>query len=308
MNKFKILTIILFAFCVSCQSDDEHITEENIKNELLINVNGTDFKSINEKIGGNENCDVLYINASYFEKDKYNFTIKFEISKDGELLSAWYEEYRYPLISGTKKQFYLSPNFNPLKTFKISNFIYDETLNNLNFNFEGILFFEDDNQITKEVIGKIKIENYKSIECKITKHNLRYHKNNFKLFSNTHSMGKSSDGTQTRDFFTNNGFHLTMKLSQDIWAFTNDTITFDENQSLDRIIFKENIAPIKADQNKNINPEDWKNYKTSGRIIIKEKYKEKGMNMVRGYIDLIAKENDEIKYDLKGIEFRTGSF
>ena len=32
------------------------------------------------------------------------------------------------------------------------------------------------------------------------------------------------------------------------------------------------------------------------------------MDMVKGSIDLVAKENGEIKYDLKGIEFKTGSY
>lgn len=308
MNKIKILSIILYSFFISCHSDEDLISEERIKNELIINVNGTNFKSVNEKIGGNENCDKLFINASYYEKDKFDFTIKFDLSKEGELLKVWYEEYKLPMVTSQFKQFYLTPNFNPLKTFKISNFYYDETSRNINFDFEGTLFFEDDINITKTVNGKIKIENFKTIDCAVTKHSLRYHKNNFKLFSNTHSMGKSSDGSQTRDYFTNNGFHLTMKLSQDIWSFSTDTISFDENQILDRIVFKEYVGAIKADQIQNIKQADWKNYETSGKIIIQEKYKEKGMDMVKGSIDVVAKENGEIKYNLKGIEFRTGSF
>lgn len=80
------------------------------------------------------------------------------------------------------------------------------------------------------------------------------------------------------------------------------------NQPLDRVIFKELIGPLKADQIKKTTQTDWKNYKTTGKIIIQEKYKEKGMNMIKGSIDLIAKENGEIKYNLSGIEFRTGSF
>ena len=64
------------------------------------------------------------------------------------------------MVTPQFKQFYLTPNFNPLKTFKISNFYYDETSRNINFDFEGTLFFEDDINITKTVKGKIKIENF----------------------------------------------------------------------------------------------------------------------------------------------------
>ncbi len=308
MNKIKFLSIIFLLLFISCEYNNDTIEKEIITNELIINVNGNDFKSYNEKIGGNENCNILNINTNYFEKDKYNFTIKFEISKEGELLEVKFEEYKYPLVSGVKKQVYLTPNFNPLQTFQISKFFYDENSRNINFDFEGTVFFEDDNSISKEVKGKIKIENFKTEPCAVTKHNLRYNKNNFKLFSNSSKIGKNSNGTQTRDFYTNNGYHLTMQLSQDIWNYTSDTLIFDENQPLDRVIFKELIGPLKADQIKKTTQTDWKNYKTTGKIIIQEKYKEKGMNMIKGSIDLIAKENGEIKYNLSGIEFRTGSF
>jgi len=52
----------------------------------------------------------------------------------------------------------------------------------------------------------------------------------------------------------------------------------------------------------------WKNYETSGTLNIQEKYIEKNQKIVKGTLDLTAKENGVIKYNLRGIEFKTGSF
>lgn len=305
LNKLFLIFICLSIF--SCKKDEKFI-ETIVNNEMLINVDGTDYRSINENVGGNENCENLFINASYYDKNKIDFTIKFQISKDGELIRVWYQEYILPLTSGQGILIYLTPNFNPLSTFDISNFYYNFNTGEVKFNFNGTLFFESNNSIKKSVSGKVKIKSFKTIECSIAKKGLTYKDVNFKLFSFSTNMTKYGDQTQLHRFFSNNGFEVSFLFENDLWNYSIGTVIFDENQLLNRADFKKAIGPIIADQLQLFDDKIWKKYETSGSIIIQEKYIEKYQKVIKGKLNLIAKENGEVKFKLIGIEFRTGSF
>ncbi|WP_291724944.1 hypothetical protein [Bernardetia sp.] len=300
------LLMLSFLFFTSCSKEEEKTT---FKNKFEININGANYKSINEDIYGNENCDNIYVGASYAnENGETLFHIRFQISKTGHLIEARYEEYATLSKNSNYINIFLTPNFNPLATFNISNFHYEPITEEVEFDFDGTVYYADDNSISRNISGSMQATSLKNIDCSVPNTGLEYFSSELNLFSFNNSASEYDNGLQLHRFFSNNGFRVYLSLSKDLWLQNSDEITFDENTSLDRVDFFETIGDLKADHFKHINEQDWKTYKTSGKIIIEEKYVEKGRNMVRGKLNILVKDNGKIIYNLNGIEFRTSSF
>ena len=310
MKLFKhieIFLVVIISFLCSC-SKEEISNELIVKNELNIEVNGTQYKSINEKIGGNENCDKLFINASYFDKNKIDFTIKFEISKSGQLLKVWYEEYILPNNSIQVKKIFLSPNFRPLSTFAITNFSYNNLSGEVKFNFAGIVFLENNINTSKNIEGNIKIESLKSVTCSISKTGLTFESPNLNLYSFYNSRIQFSNLTQQHQFFSNNGYKIYVNTISDLWNYELGEIVFSENANINNVEFAKAIGPIFADQIQNINQQQWTVYQTSGKIILLSKTIENNEKVITGKLNLKITENNVTIYELNGIDFKTGSF
>lgn len=304
---FKGLIYWFLFFLVSCEKQ-EFEAEQVIENKANIAIDGFEYKSINEFIGGNENCEDLYLSASYYDKDKIDFTLKINVSRNGNLLGVRYEEYILPSNTPQLKKIFLTPNFNPLSTFNISNFNYNSQNGEVEFNFFGIVFLESNNDIQRNISGTIKIKSLKSIECSVAKTGLYYNSENFNLYSFFNSSSKYFGLTQTHSFFSNNGFLVILKTHSDLWFYPIGEINFNENNLNDRVEFKEAIGPIIANQFSTINQQQWKEYETSGKIIIEEKYIEKNQKLIRGKINLFVKYNGVEVYNLNDVQFKTISF
>jgi hypothetical protein len=272
-----------------------------IENQFDINIDGTEYQSINENVYGNENCNTLYVNANYFFEDT-RFSILFDVSKEGDLIKVWYKEYDKQINS------FLLPNFDLLSTFTISDFYYDSITEEVKFNFEGTLYFEDNNTISRNISGKISIKELNTTDCRAVERSLYYDSDNFDLFVFAYKNTEFENQTQLHRFFLNNGFRIYLNLSDDLWFYPLGEINFDENSQTDKVEFAKYTGTLVADQIQRINEEDWKNFETSGQLIIEEKYTEKGDKMIRGKINLVVKDNGETLYTLNGIDFKTNSF
>lgn len=301
MSQIKIITtlILMFSILVSCSSDNE----VNIENQLTINVDGIDYESINEKIYGNENCDVLFLTASYDDKE-IDFTIEFEISKEGQIRSFSYREFN-PEQSSSFFQMYLLPNFNPTSAFNISDFYYNEVEGQVKFNFNGTVYYEHDNSIERDLSGEISINSLKSVECSVAKTGLYYNSEEISLYSYYNNLIEDSNGNQTHRFFSNNGFAVYLYASSNLWDYPLGEIVFNENDVTDKVEFKQFIEPIKADQTQNFDLQQWKNFDTSGEIIIEDKYTENDQQVIKGKLNLLIKDNGNEVYILNNIEFIT---
>ena len=305
--KYLKLLILPLALLLSCHNNDE-VIEPVIENQMKITIDGSEYESINESIEGNENCDRIFIQASYYDKNKIDFTIKFEISKEGNLLKVWYEEYILPLNTSQVKKIFLTPNFNPISTFSISNFIYNPTTGEVKFNFEGTVFYENDTAVTKKISGEIKVESLESVACSVAKTGLSYNSEELSLFSFYNDKIQYENQNQLHRFFSNNGYSVYLHLTKDLWDYPLGEIEFTEDDLVDRVDFFKAIGSIKADQIQSINNQQWKTYKTSGKIIIENKYTEGAEKVIKGKFILTIKDEGKLVYVLNGVEFKTGSF
>lgn len=282
--------------------------EVQIVNKMLVDVNGESFEVINENISGNENCDKLYINTYYHDKDKIQFRVEFELSKTGQLLRVWYDEYTLPVLSGELARIYLTPNFNPTRTFEISQFYYNEETGEVRFKFQGTVFWEDNNSVTKELAGQIDINALPSMACSTIRSGISYFSEHFHLFSLTHNFIQSNDGTQRHRYFTNNGYILELHTDDDFWNIPLGTLDFDEKSHTNKITFQKQEGHIVANQLSHLDQYDWIDYQTSGQIIIEDKLIENNDKLITGKLNLTYRNEFGILTTLEGINFRTGSF
>lgn len=299
-NLSILLSAALFYSCTD--------NEPTVNNLMDIAINGKTYQAINETVGGNENCDILYINASFTDKNTIDFTINFHVAENGELLQVIYGEYTAPLNVSQIKKMFLTPNFNPTSGFTISNFSYNENTGAVKFNFNGTVLNTDDNTITRKISGSIDIKALPSVKCSVAKTGLTYSAKELNLFCVFPPRTKYSDLTQLHRFFSNNGYSIGMHLSGDLWNYPVGEIEFNEDDVLDRVEFKQLIGPLKASYIKMIRDEEWKAYETSGKIIIEEKYIEENEKVIKGRLQLTIKDNGQLIYSLDDVEFRTGSF
>ena len=283
-SNFSIL--IFTALCFSCNNDD---VGPVIDNQMNIDVDGEAYASINEKIGGNENCNQLYVSTSYYDENKIYFTVDFSFSKEGQLMRVMYGEYTLPMTTSQIKKIFVTPNFNPLSTFDISEFYYNANTGEVKFNFAGTVYYESDNKVVRNISGEIKIKSLRTTECIVSNTGLSYSSNDLNLFSISNNRTKYSDETQTHRFFSNNGYVVYMHLSGDLWNYPVGEIEFNEEDLQDKVVFTKAVGAIAADQLQNINSQIWKIYATSGKIIVENKYVEYNQKVISGKLLLTIK-------------------
>lgn len=308
MKKQSLLKIIIpffFLLFVGCSSEDG--ASENVaQNSLKIDVDGTNYTIINENVGGDENCDVLNINAGYIDQDKIKFEIYLTVSKTGQLIKVRFAESDLTMASQIQKQF-LTTSFNPLATFTISDFYYNESTGEVKFNFEGTVFLENNPQQNRSMSGEIKIAALQSFPCTTAKVGINFTSENFFLFSTDNSSFRYYNGIQRHQFVTNNGYFINMLLAGDLWDYTLGEYSFNDDDVLDKVEFREAIAPLVVSQAPIVGSQEWKTYQTIGKIIIQNKYTEHGQKVVSGKLNLEISDNGVLIRTLNEVEFRTYS-
>lgn len=303
-HKFYFLFVILLF--MSCENNNP--IELEVVNLLDVTVDGVTYKVFNEYVGGNENCNSLYISTYYYEKDKIQFRLKFDIKKNGELKSIWYEE--YDLTSNVSLlKIFLTPNFNPLSTFNIDNFEYNSLNNNIKFDFSGIVFLENQTHISRELLGSVDIKSFKSISCSIANTEIEYFSEDINLNSYHNYITEYSDQTQLHRYFSNNGYMLDINIEQSFWNFPVGTsFGFEETSTQNKISIYQYVGSLVANQSPAYNPQEWKRYDTRGNFIIDEKTYENGYKKIVGKVNMEVIENNEIIYIISGLKFSTGNF
>jgi hypothetical protein len=306
--KYLILFVYLTGF-ISCTNDDEIIQEQiELINRSSITLNGVEYETINDINSGNENCDNLYVKASFYKKDDIDIRLEINLSKDGQLHSVNYGEYKLPIVGVTILKTFLTPNFYPLKTFSISNFNYNEDTGELSFSFNGTVYFEQDNNVMRTISGSIYNKNFRSIDCSIVKTGLEFKSLDFELHNFHSYRTKFANNTQQHRYFTNNGHIFDINVQDDFWNLPMGEIVFTQNSSQNNVRIMKQLGNVIANQGPNIAHHQWMNYNTQGKIYIENKEIINGTKKISGKIDLQMIENGNIVRTLNGIKFSTLSF
>ena len=298
-----VFCFFLLVFGASCSSSNEG-NERTEESRAEVNINGITSTVESNGISGNENCNTIFLELSANATGQLQgYRLRFEIAKNGALQRVSYREF-----NNSGSSLFLTPNFNPVSSFTLTNFIYNAALGYLEFDFNGTLFLEGNSTVNKTLSGHVKVKNFTSAPCQIGLKGLTYDSNELRLHSFAYIVTTFNlNSNQIHKFYSNNGYKMYINLSSDLWNFSSNEIHFGDNDSNDNVDFYAYIGPLLADQLQQVNPSDWKKYTTSGTLFIDNKYIENGDKMISGRINLTVKENGSIIYMLNGVAFRIKS-
>lgn len=304
-----LVSLVFLVIFVGCTNEEEVIQEPvEIINRSTIILNGVEYESINVLNSGNENCDKLFVKTSFYKKDDIDIRLDINLSKNGQLHGVKYGEYKLPIVGVTLLKTFLTPNFYPIKTFSISNFYYNKDTGELSFNFNGTVYFEQDNNETRTISGSIYNKNFYSINCSIVKTGLEYKSLDFELH-NYHSYKTNFPNNLVQyRYLLNNGHVFDINVEDDFWNIPIGEIAFNQNSSQNNVRIMKQLGGIIANHWPDIFQHQWLHYGTQGIIYVENKEIINGTKKISGKIDLQMIENGQIVRTLNGIKFSTLSF
>lgn len=301
----KIFFFTLFIFLFGCV--DKKDFDLNDLKDLNFSINGRVVSFPKSAVSSNENCDMIFISIDFIDKGRIGHRIDLNLTKHGDLKEVFYAVTDYASnndFNRSKTKTYLSLNFYPVSTFGITNFSYNYDLGKLSFDFEGRLFEEFNYADFTELSGSISLQNIEKNPCSFIPHRLEYRSENFNFISiDSHTIG-FSNGLQNHWFSSNNGYRILFTTSHDLWNSQLGQIYFDETTQADYVKLKKYIGPFLADQRKVINSDEWYTYESTGIIIIEKLYIENKRKVMEGRIDFVAKSNDLVIHEVRGMKFR----
>ncbi len=309
MNKFCLILVLLF---FSCCSDDDNKELDKVVNITI----GNESFVVNDQIqiSSNENCDNVFVSARYNtpKNADFGFRIEFRLTKKGTLTNITLYNARE---SGKE---YQTANFNTDATMVIRNFEYNPTTKYLAFEFEGNLFEEDGNLFTldvpqpqKFIKGNVKIKNVLERACTSAFYKINFETSNLKFYT-TASLGTKNlnlpINQHKTDFFSSNGFRITINSDTDLWDLPLGQTNFNSSTIENYFGFEKYIGNLRATDLSPIRPQDWQVFSTSGNYIIQEHVMEYGQRVTRGVFNLNVFENGNLKYTIDNKNFQLTSF
>jgi hypothetical protein len=303
VNSLKFSVLAFLVLLVGCEKSE--VDTPTV--ELYVNMDGKVYEAYVGSEFGNESCENLLVSTQNYdiEGEGYRFGIDFELSLQGDLLRIMYDEVGPNYPNGL---FFLAPNFNPLSTFSISDFHYDPATGEIGFNYDGTVYYDRDNNVERHIHGRVHIESSQSIPCSFGVSGLSYKSPDINLFSLTLYRTESGfDLSQEHHFYSNNGYRVYLYFQGDPWHYPLGEITFSDASSPDRVEFAE-VASFFVVQVAFATDVEWKEYETSGSIVLEDKYIENGDPLISGKMYLTIKDEGRQLYYLDGVSFRVGSF
>jgi len=304
---FVILGVLILVSC--SENDDSILTEAN--REMTLNIDGElfEFKE-NEPyavLGGNTNCNKIFFNTLLSNDLALRFNI--ELLKNGQLVDA-------KIIQLTPESphfiYYLTEDFKPKSSFEISNFNFDPLSNDIEFDFDGTLFREDDESFNdkKIVNGSVRLKSYTDVDCseKFLDY-IEYKTETFEFFSTRATHGTNSENPYHKHvFWSNNGHLLRIIGERDFWDMPIGTYDFDENSSINKVFLSRYLGPTKATLERDYNEEEWEALETIGNFTIDQKLEDGYAKRIEGSITMEVFSNGQFLFSVENMKFKTGSF
>lgn len=304
-NLFFTLVILLF-LVASCDKENDD-TPVKITNNMDVSVDGTNYNLKSEDIGGNENCDYLFVNTYFYKKNEIQFRINFSILKSGELVKASYQELNISQ-SGNQHQLFLTPNFNPTSSFSISNFQYNSNLNTVKFDFEGTVFLEENVETSRFISGSVDILKFVSTPCLASIKSITYNSNDFQFNTTTQISTQYANLSQEHQYYSNNGYKIKFLIENDFWNLPIGNYEFGKSSIQNKVTFEECIGALQASQSQFYDADDWKNYQTSGSFTVENKFIENGYKKISGKLNINVSYENQTIYTINDADFTAGSF
>lgn len=304
-TNFKLLLFVL-TLIYSCTSDDieeELITEEPIKNNIELKINGQPspnrIRGLSASVCCSKELSISFDNLVDTENGNYygGTGMYLELDTNGNLLSLWYQSY------GPRKEYY-SPFFDPTSTLNVTDFEFIEN-EILKVSVSGQIFRKSYNFYeepeTATIDAEIEIKDFHTCICNTYLSNISNY-NDF-IFNGLTRRQQLNDISYYAN--TNNGYQLEFLNFNEIFKnMPLGVYVFDENSTSHRIDFRKFIGVPRAFQN-SIFPEEWLQYETSGSFEIIEKVQIGSELVTKIKFNLTAKHNNEVVFQFNNAILQT---
>lgn len=305
--KIKTLLVLIITILYGCSNNEDSVQGVLNTNSIDVKVENTSYKINKEDVGGNENCNSIFISSSYKINNNIKFLLNFSLLKNGELSDVRFDEFDITSGGSVAKNFF-TPEFNPIATMEIKNFIYNPNENYVYFEFEGTVHEENNVVNKRQLSGTVEVKNLKKVNCTAENYKIEYLNNEMKFNTIDYFRLKNSLSTnQTHTYFSNNGFKLNIKSVDDFWNLPLSTINFNEIASNNKVEFLQYIGPLVSSQAVILNPQDWKIFETRGNFTIEEKIIENGFKTIKGTINMEVLYQGNLIYTINNMNYSTGS-
>ncbi len=308
MKYFNHLFYLLIFLAFSC-TDIEEI-EKLSPSEFVIDGLKTEF--LDKHVSATNSCNGHVVTA-YLLKNKIETVIHFSLLKNGQLSKIEFTE----LDLGKDKiisKYFFTPDYVPKSTFNVTDFVYNENSKELSFSYEGTLFQNNDNKITKTLKGIIKTSSNTNSNCSIHVCKILFSSIEFNFNSISYNKVKRTYFNDTMEmhnhnYFSNDGYKLEILSEKDLWNLSIGEYVFEPTSTTKVSLTKYKGPLVVAQGGAWYDKSEWLEYETRGKITIVKKTKEQLFykNIV-GKIDMEIIHDNKVIYTIKDMEFNAGSF
>lgn len=301
MRFSKYIVGFLGVFLLGCM---DHQDDSLPLKQFNLTVDGVTVRVPESAIVANENCESIFLSLDYLDKDRKEYKLRLNLTKEGYLKEVYFIGNDYSLNSSNPKM-YWPQTFSPASTFEIKNFSYNHQLGTLVFGFEGKLFEEFDNADSIELNGNVSIENLSTIPCSFVPNRMYVRSNDFYFVNIKNHWSQTDTKVQQHWFHSNNGYRILFKTADNIWDYPIGRITFSDTDLLDKVALRKFIGPFRADQRPFEKEEEWLEFQTSGAFTIDRKFLLNDRQVIEGSIDFIAMNHEgEVIHKIERMRFR----
>ncbi|MBC7864916.1 MAG: hypothetical protein IAF38_18215 [Bacteroidia bacterium] len=310
----NLIFFLLVFLLIACKEDEVNVSFTKL---VELTVDNQSYMLVDEVVSSNENCESVFVSASFVNAEKRKFRISFHLKKTGALTQASIDV--YPEISGVIEVL-ATPTFNPRSIFSVTNFKYDAASKYLYFEFEGEVMEEnrridklDIPQARKYMKGKVEIKDVKTSNCSIDAlSKLSFSTDNLQFLTSITSARIQTNPVVpnrfTSAFYADNGFKISFMNNDNFGDVPLGTYTFTENTLENIIKFEKYIGIPYYSQIGMVHEQDWKVYQTAGSYTIKEQLKVGTTKVTKGLLNLKVSDSGVFQYQLVDIPYELTSF
>ncbi len=307
MHKTLFILVLILTF-LSCDKNNDDSNNQEITRRVSLTLDGTAYEISDSNdgyiISGNTNCQEIYINIEIDNNDTF-YELEFTLLKNGAIK-------RVSCLERPSYIWHLTPNFDVKSAIEITNFQYDETNNDVKFNFNGVLYKENEGNTNniKEISGSFDLGSFRRIDCSVPFfQDISFSSNEFEFNTIQSRMTENLITLkQDHEFYSNNGYKLTIKTNDDLWNFPVGTYNFNENSIDNYIELKKYMGDIIATQTLDEFAEEWVDYQVNGSFTVDVKETVDSSKMITGTMNFEVLQGSEQLFQVSNLLYTTGSF
>jgi hypothetical protein len=263
---------------------------------MVIKLNGETITLNDVEFSGNENCDHIFINTSFHNKEtETSFLLDIDLTREGGIRQILFVNY------ADNNRHYRTSDFNASETFQIENYAYDVISGSLYFDFSGTLYETNRELNTLQISGKVKMETLKSIDCSFIPWVVKADIDQTSYYA-VQVFGKRASEKSEWISYSDSGFKITFLTAVEMKDLPIGVYKFTRNDLLNIVTIQNYTGISKATNANFLLGDEWATYEYEGEFFVEERL-EGPNSYTKGTFSVKAYRNDELVYVVKNGSF-----